>query len=73
MKRRHVVKTVGLVAALLSAALFWGCEPDSKERGPAGFRKIMSGSIPAKRILNRYPFPVRPNGVPWLTRSPKGG
>ena len=33
MKRRHVVKTVGLVAALLSAALFGGCDPDSKEGG----------------------------------------
>ena len=72
MKRRHVVKTVGLVAVLLSAALFGGCDPDSKE-GACGFPKIMSGSIPAKRIPNRYPFPVRPNGVPWLTRSPKGG
>ena len=33
MKRRHVVKTVGLVAVLLSAALFGGCDPDSKEGG----------------------------------------
>ena len=27
------MKTVGLVAALLSAALFGGCDPDSKEGG----------------------------------------